>query len=182
MSDSLQLHGLSPVRHLSAWDCTSKNTGVSCHFLLQDVPYPRILHWRCLLHWRWILYWWATGKSLLGTIETENSWTMLTENCLWCPSIGKLDYLSMMKDSLVAQTNAGSSPGLEKSLGEGNDYPIQDSCLENSMDRGARWATACGITKSQTQLKKRIMIRLLCTGLWHCSKSERISLCTPWPA
>ena len=83
-----------------------------------------------------------------------------------------------MKDSLVAQTDAGSIPGLEKSLGKGNDYPIQDSCLENSMDRGARWATAYGITKSQIWLKKRIMIWLLCTGLWHCSKSEHISLGT----
>ena len=39
-----------------------------------------------------------------------------------------------MRDSLVAQTDAGSIPGLEKSLGEGNDYPIQGSCLENSTD------------------------------------------------
>ena len=30
----------------------------------------------------------------------------------------------------------GSIPGLERSPGEGNDYPLQYSCLENSMDRG----------------------------------------------
>ena len=30
---------------------------------------------------------------------------------------------------------------LGRSLSEGNDYPLQDSCLENSMDRGAWWAT-----------------------------------------
>lgn len=42
MSNSLQLHGLSPVRHLCAWDCTNKNTGVRCHFLLlQNVPLPK---------------------------------------------------------------------------------------------------------------------------------------------
>ena len=31
----------------------------------------------------------------------------------------------------------GSAPGLEKSPGEGNGNPLQYSCLENSMDRGA---------------------------------------------
>ena len=34
----------------------------------------------------------------------------------------------------------GSIPGLERSPGEGNNYPVQYSCLENSMDRGALWA------------------------------------------
>ena len=34
----------------------------------------------------------------------------------------------------------GSIPGLEGSPGEGNGNPLQDSCLENSMDRAAWWA------------------------------------------
>ena len=46
----------------------------------------------------------------------------------------------------------GSIPGLERSPGEGNGYPLQYSCLENSMDRGAWWATVHGVTKSQTRL------------------------------
>ena len=33
---------------------------------------------------------------------------------------------------------------------EGNGNPLQYSCLENSIDRGAWWATAHGVTKSQT--------------------------------
>ena len=33
---------------------------------------------------------------------------------------------------------------------EGNGYPLQYSCLENSMDRGTWWATDNGVTKSQT--------------------------------
>ena len=36
--------------------------------------------------------------------------------------------------------------------GKGNGIPLQYSCLENSMDRGAGWATVLGITKSQTRL------------------------------
>ena len=43
-------------------------------------------------------------------------------------------------------------PGSGKPSGEGNDYPLQYSFLENSMDRGAWWATVHGITKSLTQL------------------------------
>ena len=35
------------------------------------------------------------------------------------------------------QENPGSIPGLGRSPGEGNGYPVQYSCLENSMDRGA---------------------------------------------
>ena len=40
----------------------------------------------------------------------------------------------------------------ETSPGEGNGNPLQDSCLENPMDRGAWQATICGVTKSHTQL------------------------------
>ena len=46
----------------------------------------------------------------------------------------------------------GSTSGLGRSLREGNGYPLQYSCLENSMDRGAWWATAHGVAKSQTWL------------------------------
>ena len=44
----------------------------------------------------------------------------------------------------------GSSPGLGRSPGEGNDNPLQFSCLENPMDRGAWQATVHRVTKSQT--------------------------------
>ena len=45
-------------------------------------------------------------------------------------------------------------PGLGRSPGEGNGNPLQYSCLENSMDGGAWWATVQGVTKSQTRLSK----------------------------
>ena len=41
----------------------------------------------------------------------------------------------------------GSIPGLGRSPGEGNGNPLQDSCLDNSMDRGAWRATVHGVTK-----------------------------------
>ena len=39
----------------------------------------------------------------------------------------------------------GSIPGLGRSPGEGNGTPLQYSCLENPMDRGAWWATVHGV-------------------------------------
>ena len=44
------------------------------------------------------------------------------------------------------------SLGWEDSPGEGNGYPLQCSCLENSMDRGAWRATVHGVAKSGTRL------------------------------
>ena len=51
---------------------------------------------------------------------------------------------------------AGSIPGLGRSLGEGNSNPLPYSCLENPMDREAWWAMVHRVTKSQTQLKQLI--------------------------
>ena len=50
--------------------------------------------------------------------------------------------------------DAGSIPGSVRSPGEGNGNPLQYSCLENPMDRGAWWATVRRVAKSQTQLKR----------------------------
>ena len=44
----------------------------------------------------------------------------------------------------------GSIPGLERSPGEGNGSPLQYSCLENPMDRGAWRATVHGVIKNRT--------------------------------
>ena len=44
------------------------------------------------------------------------------------------------------------SLGREDSPGEGNGNPLQYSCLENPMDRGAWWATVHGVATSRTQL------------------------------
>ena len=46
-----------------------------------------------------------------------------------------------------------SIPELGRSPGDGHGYPLQFSCLENSMDRGAWQATVHGATKSWTRLR-----------------------------
>ena len=44
--------------------------------------------------------------------------------------------------------DVGSVPRLGRSPGDGNGCPLQYSCLENPMDRGAWWATARGVAES----------------------------------
>ena len=56
------------------------------------------------------------------------------------------------KESACNAGNAGSIPGLGRSPVEGNGYPLQYSCLENSMDRGAWQSTVHGVAKSWTRL------------------------------
>ena len=55
-----------------------------------------------------------------------------------------LNWLSRLcsdsKESACNVGDLGSIPGLGRSPGEGNGYPLQYSCLENSVDRGAWWA------------------------------------------
>ena len=48
----------------------------------------------------------------------------------------------------------GLIPGWGRPPGGGHGNPLQYSCLENSMDRGAWWATVHGVTKSWTRLKR----------------------------
>ena len=51
------------------------------------------------------------------------------------------------------QRGTGLIPGLERSPGVGNGNPLQYSCLENSMDRGAWRARVHGVKKSWTRLR-----------------------------
>ena len=53
-------------------------------------------------------------------------------------------YFSSLRDY-----NFGST---RKPDGEGNGTPLQYSCLENPMDRGAWWAAVHGVAKSRTRL------------------------------
>ena len=47
-------------------------------------------------------------------------------------------------------SEVGSVPGWGRSSGEGYDNPLQYSCLENPMDRGAWWAIVHRVAKSRT--------------------------------
>ena len=56
------------------------------------------------------------------------------------------------KESACNAGDPGLIPGLSRSPGEGSGYPLQYSCLENSMDRGAWQVAVHGVKNSWTQL------------------------------
>ena len=65
--------------------------------------------------------------------------------------------------------DAGSIPGPRRSPGEGNGNLLEYSCLKNSKDRGAWWATDHRITKSWTRLsghKAMLSVTLSCFNLF----------------
>ena len=71
----------------------------------------------------------------------------MTHKALWASKV------VLVLKNLLANAgdirHAGSTPGLGRSPGEGSSNPLQYSCLENPMDRGAWWATVHGVATSQ---------------------------------
>ena len=56
------------------------------------------------------------------------------------------------KESTCNAGDLGLIPGLGRSPGEGSGNPLQCSCLENPMDRGAWWAAIYGVAQSRARL------------------------------
>ena len=56
------------------------------------------------------------------------------------------------EESVCSAGDLGLIPGLGRSSEEGNDNPLQNSCLENQVDKGAWWATVYRVAKSRTWL------------------------------
>ena len=65
-----------------------------------------------------------------------------------------MDQMALVVKNLPASVgdirDLGSIPGSGRSRGGGNGNLLQYSCLENTVDRGAWWATVHGVVKSQT--------------------------------
>ena len=79
----------------------------------------------------------------------------------WILGISRFPGGSEGKASAYNARDPGSIPGLGRSPGEGNGNPLQYSCLENSMDGGAWWATVHGVAKSRTRLRDLTSLTLL---------------------
>ena len=62
------------------------------------------------------------------------------------------------KESACNVGDLGSIPGLGRSPGERNSYPLQYSCLGNPTDRGALQATVHGVTKTGTRLRDSLSL------------------------
>ena len=72
------------------------------------------------------------------------------------------------KASAYNTRDPGLIPGSGRSPGEGNSNPLQYSCLEIPMDRGAWWAKIHGLSKSQTRLSDFTSL----PPLWQTSEEE----------
>ena len=71
--------------------------------------------------------------------------------------------------------NSDSIPGSGRSLGEGNDDPLQCSCLENPIDRGVWWVTVRGVTKSRARLSTHACMCEVQRALWEGVSKASIS-------
>ena len=80
----------------------------------------------------------GTAKYTIGDAYKRPWWTSLAAQTV--------KRLPAMWETWVLSLLSGRSPG------EGNDNPLQYSCLENPVDRGAWWATVHRVTKNQTRL------------------------------
>ena len=70
-------------------------------------------------------------------------------------SVGRVPGRSVAKNPSANAGDVGLTPGLGRSLGEGNGNWLQYSCLDNPMDREAWRATVHGVAKNQTQLRDK---------------------------
>ena len=86
----------------------------------------------------------------------------------WTEEPGRLQFMGSLRVGHGDVTNTGAIPGSGRSLGEGNGNPLQYSCLENSIDREAWWATVFGVTKSRTWLSN--------CNHWHSKIYSAINL------
>ena len=79
---------------------------------------------------------------------------------------------SVGKESACNAGDLGLIPGLGRSPGEGNSYPLQYSGLENSMDRGAWRATVHGVTESE--VTERLSLSLVIHSVNLCRIYNRM--------
>ena len=98
----------------------------------------------------WLTGLWRLGSPTLAMYKLENQETRQCNSV--CLKIQASLVAQMVRASVCNAGDPGSIPGWGRSSGEGNGNPLQYSCLENSMDGGAWWATVHGVAKSRTRL------------------------------
>ena len=111
--------------------------------------------------------WWTCALSI-GTTETSSG---------QFPSGATLERFKLIQRVVRSLWRVCSVP--VSSSGEGNSNPLQDSCLENPVDRGAWWAAVHGVAQSRTWLKRLSMHACIGEGngnslQYSCLENPRI--------
>ena len=91
------------------------------------------------------LYWWLLEKEM-ATHSSTLAWRIP-----WMEEPGRLHTVHGVAKSQTLLSDFTLFLYIVP-FGEGNGNPLQCSCLENPMGRGAWWATVYGVAKSRTQL------------------------------
>ena len=144
MSDSVRPHRQQPTRLPRPWDSPGKNTGVGCHFLLQCMKLKSEVKSLCCV--RLLATPWTAATRLLHPWDFPGKSTGVGCHCL----LHYMYYWPLIWLKAQSACNVGDLglvPGSGRSPGGRHGNPLQYSFLENSMDRGAWWATVHGIAE-----------------------------------
>ena len=128
----------------------------SCQLLWDSMLTPTLAHHICRIIC-WLFIWTIKPTHLLVPWRQKLSWP------LYLGFHGGSD----SKESASSAGDLGSIPGSGRSPGKSNGYPLQHSCLENSLDRGVWQATVHGFIKSWTQLSdEHFPFCCICSRYW----------------
>ena len=115
----------------------------------------------------------STNKKMYRKLLINDSpWNVTLPDYILKSSLPITLVAQMIKNLPINAGDLGLIPGWGRSPGEGNGYPLQYSCLENFMDRGAWWATVRGVTKSQTWLNNLTLHFSYCFSVFSQIKEK----------
>ena len=145
ITDALKCPDGSVVRNLPAIQETQvPSVGREDPLEKEMATHSSILAWR--IPWTE-----GTWKTTVHRVAKVSNTTERLTLLLWASQVALV-----VKDPPAGEGDmweAGSIPGSGRSPGGGHGNPLQDSCLENPLDRGAWRATVHGVAKSQTRRK-----------------------------
>ena len=117
-----------------------------CAYETQITTSSKESNWVGKIPWR--RAWQPTPVSCLKNAMDRGAWQAIVHG------VTQLDMTEATKSAATAAKNLpanagdiGLIPGMRTSPGEENGNPLQYSCLENSLDRGAWWAVVHGVAK-----------------------------------
>ena len=129
MSDSVQPQRWQPTRLPRPWDSPGKNTGMGCHFLLQCIKVK-------------------SESEVAQSCPTPSDPMDCSLPGSSVHGICQARVLEWVVIAFSELNKQGDNIQSEKAVAP----PLQYSCLENPMDRGAWWAAVHGVAKTRTGL------------------------------